>query len=285
MFFGFGSIISCTFGKKNGRVAEVRLEKTMGTFWEQCFFLKKFFFFILWAKNVEKMAKYFVAFYKLHLTWPEELFRENYLRFNELFYLFLTFCKNNSERFSKLLSMSPEDSFEKKFFFQKMCFFSRILGLRAFSFKTSGQKNSCDVSKLHPTCPKNRYFEEEQFLEKPIPFLFLFGPWNKMFLTFVEKIAAGLPNLHSSSPRELFDENKALKRQKCFRLFQTLSEKLTDVGKTFFGCVLLPAYYIPKKNLDFFPEVRGPTLTNLDFLKKSLDDFSKLHSIGPRGSS
>ena len=172
--------------------------------------------------------------------------------------------------------MSPEDSFEKKFFFQKMCFFSIILGLRAFSFKTSGQKNSCNVSKLHPTCPKNRYFEEEQFLEKPISFLFLFGPWNKTFLTFVEKIAAGLPNLHASSPKELLEENKAWKSEKFFCLSQTLSEKLSDVGKTFFGCVLLPAYYIPiKKVLDFFPEVQGPTLTNLDFLKKKFGRFFK----------
>ena len=62
-------------------------------------------------------------------------------------------------------------------------------GLTANIFIVLGQKVSCGVSKLHFTFPKKRYIEEEQFLENPIAFLFIFGPWTKTFLTFVEKIA------------------------------------------------------------------------------------------------
>ena len=174
---------------KNGSVPKLPFHVPRGTFWEKHCFTekKKNFLFQTLSQTRSKNDKIFAAFYKLHITWPEELFRKIFLRFQKLFYLFRTFGKKILERLSKLLSRSPEDSFEKKRFFSKNVIFSIIHGLRAFNFKTFAQKISCDVSKLHSTCPKKRSFEEEQFLEKPIAFLFIFGPWTETSLNFVEK--------------------------------------------------------------------------------------------------
>ena len=54
------------------------------------------------------------------------ILRKCFLRFEDLFCLFRTFCKNNSERLSKLLSMSLEDRFGKKGFFFKTCSFFHV---------------------------------------------------------------------------------------------------------------------------------------------------------------
>ena len=79
---------------------------------------------------------------------------------------------------------------EKKKQFSDIEVLSMTFGPTAKFFKVLGQKFSCGASKLHFMFPKKRYIEEEQFLEKPIAFLFIFRPWTKTSLTFVEKNAA-----------------------------------------------------------------------------------------------
>ena len=174
---------------KNGSLAKLPFDVPRGTFWEKhCFTKKKrtFFFFKHWAKQVRKMANFLLRSINSILRDQKSFFGKfswgssSYLSISDL-------SKKIWERLSKLLSMSPDDSFEKKFFFSKNVIFSIIHWFRTFNFETFGQKISCDVSKLHSTSPKKRSFEEEQFLEKPIAFLFIFGHWTETPLTFVGK--------------------------------------------------------------------------------------------------
>ena len=173
---------------KNGRVPKLPFDVPRGTFWEKHCFTKKrtFFFFKHWAKHVRIMANFLLRSVNSILRDQKSFFGKfswgssSYLSISDLW-------KKSWERLSKLLSMSPDDSFEKKFFFSKNVIFSINYWFRAFNFESFGQKISCVVSKLHSTCPKKRSFEEEQFLEKPIAFLFIFGHWTETSLTFVGK--------------------------------------------------------------------------------------------------
>ena len=264
-------------------MADFPLEEPRGTYWEQ-FFLKKSFFFQILSQKCSENGKIF----RLHsvnciLRGQKNIFRKFFLKFEDLFSQFRTFSKNNSEHLSKLLSMSPEDRFGKKLFFQHRDIFPRLLDIQPTFLRFWVTKSRVVCQNYNSTFPKKRFFEEEHFLEKLMAFLFKFGPWTKTFSTFVEKIAAGLPNLHSSSPKELFEENKALQREKFFCLFETLSNKLSDVGKLFLTAFSKLHITYPQENVpDFFTEFGWPILSLWDFLKKKSDVFSKLHSMGPR---
>ena len=114
-----------------GRVAELRLEEPRGTFWEQCFFLKKNILFqTLREKRSEKRKIFRPRSPNCIIRDHKIILRNFFLRFRDLFCHFRTFSKNNSERLSKLLSMSPRDRFGKKLFFRHPDFFPKLLDLQ-----------------------------------------------------------------------------------------------------------------------------------------------------------
>ena len=65
---------------------------------------------------------------------------------------------------------------------------------------TFGQNFLGGLSKLHSSCPKERFLEEKQFLEKLIAFFFTFGFWIETIKRSVEETSSGLPILPSTSP-------------------------------------------------------------------------------------
>ena len=118
MFFVFGSNSSWTFGKKFGWVAELPLEEPRGAFWEQGFFWKKILFFqTLRQKRSENGKKFRLRSLNCIIRDQKSILRNFFLRFGDLFCLFRISSENNSERLSKLLSMSPEAHFGKKIYF------------------------------------------------------------------------------------------------------------------------------------------------------------------------
>ena len=117
MLFGLGAKFFWTFGCKKLAVWPNFRWMCPDALFEKNIVLhrkKTFFFFKHWAKHARKMPNFLAAFFKLHITRPEEFFRKIFLSFEQLLYLLRTFDKHNSERLSKLLSMSAEDRFERK---------------------------------------------------------------------------------------------------------------------------------------------------------------------------
>ena len=140
-----------------------------GQHFDRNIFLRKkentFFFFILWAKQGRKMAKFLAVFYKLHFTWPHEFFWKLFLRFEYLFYLFRSFGKNNLERLSKLLSMSAEDRFERRrIIFRKNIF--HVFGIWINYFLDSWQKHLGRLAELPLEEPRWTFWEQCFFLKK-----------------------------------------------------------------------------------------------------------------------
>ena len=125
MFFGFGSNISWTFGKKNlVRWPKCRWKSSGEHFENNVFFWKKILLFQnLRQRRSEKGKIFRLPSLNCIIRDEKNILRKFFRRLEDLFCQFRTFSKNNSERLSKLLSMSPEDSFEKKAFFRKTWFF------------------------------------------------------------------------------------------------------------------------------------------------------------------
>ena len=167
MFFGLGSNISGIFSKifligwPNCRW------KSPGELFENNVFFEKNLFQTLRQKRSEKGKILRLPSLNCIKRDHKNILRIFFLRFGDLFSHSRTFSRN--KRLSELLSMGPEDSFEKRKIFKIRVFFQQILDLDLF-LKACGQKNSCDVSKLHSMCPKNCFFKEEQVLEKLIAF-------------------------------------------------------------------------------------------------------------------
>ena len=165
MFFENGSNTSWTFGQNNlVRWPNWRWKSPGEHFENNVFFEEKSPFSDFETKMFGKGQNLSAVISKVHITWPEKQTKELFLRFEDLFCPFRAFSKNNSERLSKLLSMSPEDRFGKKTYVSDIDVFSKTFGLTANISKALSHKVSCGVSKLHFTYPKKRYFEEEQFL-------------------------------------------------------------------------------------------------------------------------
>ena len=122
LFFGFGSNISGIFSKifligwPNCRW------KSPGELFEKkVFFWKKSSLSDVETKTFGKGQFSSAAFSKLHKTWPEKHPKDFFLRFGDLFSHSRTFSRN--KRLSELLSMGPEDSFEKRKIFKIRVFF------------------------------------------------------------------------------------------------------------------------------------------------------------------
>ena len=83
-------------------------------------------------------------------------------------------------------------------------------------------------------------------------------------------MSAGLSISPSISPEEFYEKKNALMRGKFFCLFRTLSEKHSDVRKTFLAVDLNYILYIPRENFfsEYFLEVRWPFLLFLFFFQK-----------------
>ena len=122
-----------------GRVAKVPLEEPGGTFWEQCFYWKKILLFQnLRQRRSEKGKIFRLRSLNCIIRDQKNILRKCFRRFDDLFCQFRTFSKKNSERLSKLLSMSPEDSFEN--FFSKYVFSPIILDLEPLVLKLLVEK-------------------------------------------------------------------------------------------------------------------------------------------------
>ena len=202
----------------------------------------------------------------------KNILRIFFLRFGDLFSHSRTFSRN--KRLSKLLSMGPEDSLEKKNF-QSTCFFLYILDLEPY-FNVCGQNVSCDMSKLHFAFPKKRSFEEEQVLEKLIAFFSNSDLEPKCFWLLWKTLRQGC-QICIRAVQSNFLRRTRLERGKKICLFQTLIEKLSEVGKIFLAALSKLHITNPEKKFRITsPEVRWPTLTNFDFLKKKFRRFFKI---------
>ena len=167
-FFNHFRILNWQFSefwrKKLGRVAKFVFDEPRGSFWRKKGFWKQnkkkiLSFWTLSEKRWDVGKKFLIAFYKLHITWPKELF----WIFPNFWWLILSNWdfRKKMEALSKLLFMSPEDSFERKKTYRKLCFLPSFLDM-AQNHYTSGKKNQGGLPKLHSQCPKD-LFEEEQF--------------------------------------------------------------------------------------------------------------------------
>ena len=132
MFFGIGSNISCTFGKTilvgwpNWRWKSPGEHfENNGFFWK-----KNILFQTLREKRSDKGKIFRLRSLNCIIRDQKIILRNFFLRLRDLFCHFRTFSKNNSERLSKLLSMSPRDRFGKKIFFGPPDFFPRLLDLQ-----------------------------------------------------------------------------------------------------------------------------------------------------------
>ena len=74
---------------------------------------------------------------------------------------------------------------------------------------------------------------------------------------------------HLSCPKELFDKNKALKKGKCFGIFQTSREKLSGRWQKLFGCVLQTANYIFRGKFSEFFLIWITHFVTLGFFQKN----------------
>ena len=147
------------------QVADFPLEGPGGVFWEQFFWKKNLLFQILSQKCSENGKIPRLHSVNCILRDQKNIFRNFFLRFEDLFCQFRTFSKNNSERLSKLLSMSPEHRFGKKIIFRHRGFPARLLDLQP-TFSSFWLTKSRVVRQNYIfTFPKKRYFEEEQFLQ------------------------------------------------------------------------------------------------------------------------
>ena len=119
MFFGFGSNIFWNFNKKIlVGWPKCRWKSLAEHFEDNVFFKKNSSFSDFETKTFGKGQNFSVAFSKLHNTWPQKHSKEKFSEvWGPIFCQFRTFSKNNSERLSKLLSMSPEDRFGKENYF------------------------------------------------------------------------------------------------------------------------------------------------------------------------
>ena len=132
MFFGIGSNISCTFGKTILVAWPNWRWKSPGEHFENngFFWKKNILFQTLREKRSEKGKIFRLRSLNCIIRDQKIILRNFFLRFRDLFCHFRTFSKNNSERLSKLLSMSPRDRFGKKIFFGHPDFFPRLLDLQ-----------------------------------------------------------------------------------------------------------------------------------------------------------
>ena len=119
MFFGFGSNIFWNFNKKIlVGWPKCRWKSLAEHFEDNVFFKKNSSFSDFETKTFGKGQNFSAAFSKLHNTWPQKHSKEMFSEvWGPIFCQFRTFSKNNSERLSKLLSMSPEDRFGKENYF------------------------------------------------------------------------------------------------------------------------------------------------------------------------
>ena len=132
MFFGFESTISGIFSE-NFLVGwpNCRWKSPGEHFENNVFFWKKNILFQTLRENRSEKGKIFRLRSLNCIISDQKIILRNFsLRFGDLFCHFRTFRKNNSERLSKLLSMSPRDRFGKKIFFGHPDFFPRLLDLQ-----------------------------------------------------------------------------------------------------------------------------------------------------------
>ena len=94
-----------------------------------------------------------------------------------------------------------------------------------------------------------------------------------------------MPFLQSINTKTLFRGKQSFMEKKFSCPFQTLSETPSDFGKSFLiAFSTLHNTHPDEPFVQVFPDVQWTNLSFLDILKKNLDDFSKPHSIGPKGS-
>ena len=171
MFCGFGSNISWTFGQNIlVRWPNWRWKSPGEHFENNVFFEKNLLFQTLRQKRSEKGKVFRLRSLNCIIRDQKNILRKFFLRFEDLFFQFRTFSKNTLKLLSKLLSMSPEDRFGKKLFFQHRGFFRRLLDLQPIFLRLRLIKFRVVRQNYIFTLPKKRFFEEEHFLEKLIDF-------------------------------------------------------------------------------------------------------------------
>ena len=144
-------------------------------------------------------------------------------------------------------------------------------GLTANIFRVLGQTVSFGVSKLHFMFPKKRYIEEEKFLEKPIAFLFIFGPWTKRFFDFCWTNCGIVAKFAFELRKRIFWQKQRFRKKNFLSYFSDFKRKtFGTLAKSSWLRSLNCILQIQRKFFGICLEYGWPILSLWDFLKRNI---------------
>ena len=274
------------FRQKNFRwVAEVPLEEPGGTFWEQCYFLKKNLLFqTLRQRRSEKGKIFRLRSLNCIIRDQKNILRKSFLRFEDLYSVnFGLLAKTIQSVCQNCLQWALSIVLEKKIIFQTSRFLSMIFWLRANFFTVLGQKVYYGMSKQHFRFPKKNVFWRRAIFVKTDSFSIHIRNLNQNFFDFCRKKCGRVAKIAFELPKGSFWQKQGFRKRKILSYFSDFKRKcFGTLARSFFLRSLNCILHIQRKIFGFVFEFGWPILSLWDFLKKNSDVFSKLHSMGPR---